>query len=99
MFLVVWIVGTGALNIGLQKLGTGTAIGVFVGACAAWYGALKFGGARVGTVRTAGFLVIGLWGVKLSVALLVNFHSCVTDPFFWTSGALLLLLTIISILL
>jgi hypothetical protein len=99
IFLVVWFVGTGALNAGLQGLGkNGVAIGLFAAACASWYGALKLGGTKIGAVRTAGFLVIGLWAIKLCFALLINFHYCVTDPFFWVSVGLLFLLSIRSIL-
>ena len=93
VFIVVWFVGTAALTGGFTELGEdGLLACVFGAACAAWWGARKFGGANSAPVNATGFVVIGLWTMKLLHALLFNFHYWVTRFFFWASAAILLLL-------
>jgi hypothetical protein len=93
VFVIVWFIGATALTGGLQGLGkNGPAICVFAAACIAWWGALRLGGNGNGTVNTAGFVVIGLWTLRILFALLVSFRDCVTDVFFWTSVVMILFL-------
>jgi hypothetical protein len=91
VFVIVWLIGATALTGGLQGLGkNGPALCVFAAACIAWWGALRLGGIGNGTVNTAGFVVIGLWTLRILFALLVSFRYCITDVFFWASVVMVL---------
>jgi hypothetical protein len=99
IFVVVWFVGTAALTGGLEGIGErGPAICVFAVACAAWWGMRRFGGPKSESVNTAAFVVTGLWMLKILIALLVDFHHCIADVFFWASVSMVLLLTMAAAL-
>jgi len=44
------------------------------------------------SATVVGFLVIGLWVLKIALALLLNFRHSVASPFFWSAVVSLLIL-------
>jgi hypothetical protein len=98
IFLVDWFIGTASLIGGLNGLGEGEPICTFVVACGIWWWAYRLGRAKDDIGNTGGFLVIGLWILNLSGALLVDFHHYITDKFFWGSSSIVLILVVVAAL-
>jgi len=95
MFCAAWLVGSMALIIGLNgDAGEIPAIFLFAIACVMWRGAYKLRGRKRNPGNAIGFLALAIWIVNLLGAFAFDFHRYVTDFFFWTSMAILLLLII-----
>ena len=93
IFLISWWLGTASLVGGLEGVGgVPWAVLVFAAACALWLWAYILSGGGTGSRSSWGFLVIALWMLHLSSAMLVDFHHYIKDTFFVVSVATLLLL-------
>jgi hypothetical protein len=99
MFCVAWLVGSIALIIGLNgDTGEIPAIFIFAIACVMWRGAYKLRGRKRNPGNAIGFLALAIWIVNLLGAFAFDYHRYVTDLFFWTSAATLLLLILTATL-
>lgn len=95
VFCISWLVGSIALIMGLNgDTGEIPAIFIFAVACVMWRGAYKLRGRKRHPGNAIGFLALAIWVVNLLGAFAFDFHRYVTDIFFWTSTAILLLLII-----
>jgi hypothetical protein len=95
MFCIAWLLGTIALIVGLNgDAGEIPAIFLFAIACALWRGAYKLRGRKRHPGNAIGFLALAIWVVNLMGAFAFDFHRYLTDLFFWTSVAILLLLIV-----
>jgi hypothetical protein len=92
IFIVAWWFGTGSLIGGLEGMGVFWPICIFVAACALWFWAYKLSADESGSRSSGGFVVIALWMIHLSGAMLFDFHHYIRDRFFLVSAALLIFL-------
>jgi hypothetical protein len=93
IFIISWWFGTASLIGGLEGVGGVLwAVLVFAAACALWLWAYTLSANETGSRSSWGFLVIALWMLHLSSAMLVDFHHYIKDEFFLVSVATLLLL-------
>jgi hypothetical protein len=82
--VIVWFVGEAALGGGLSSLDShGLMVGIFAGACVFLWATSKFD-ARSSAVSTAAFVAIGLWALKLGIALFIDFRNCISSGVFWS---------------
>jgi hypothetical protein len=90
LFLIACLLGLGALRLGFDREAQFPGTCVFAIANGLWCTAYKLSGAASSRAARFGLTVLGLWLLNLTGELLVDFHHCVSDPFFWTTAALLL---------
>ena len=92
IFIVAWWFGTGSLIGGLDGMAVFWPICIFAAACGLWFWAYILSGASAGSRPSGGFLVIALWMIHLTGAILFAFHHYIKDVFFLVSVAMLFLL-------
>jgi hypothetical protein len=92
--VVVWFLGEAALGGGISGVDShGLLIAVFAGACALLWAAARFSAGN-STVSTVVFVVIGLWALKLGIALFADFRGSISSGVFWSFAAVLAILVI-----
>ena len=92
IFIIAWWLGTASLIGGLQGMGGLWAAVVFAAASALWFWAYILSGNNAGSRSSGGFLVIALWMIHLTGAMLFDFRHYIRDRFFLASVGILLLL-------
>jgi hypothetical protein len=82
--VVVWFLGEAALGGGLSGFdGHRLLIAVFAGACVLLWSAARLTAGN-STVSTVVFVVIGLWALKLVIALFADFRGSISSGVFWS---------------
>jgi hypothetical protein len=93
IFIVSWWLGTASLVGGLEGVGGVLwAVLVFGAACALWFWAYTLSANSAGARSSGGFLVIALWMIHLTGAMLFGFRHYIRDVFFLASVAMVFVL-------
>jgi hypothetical protein len=93
IFIIAWWLGTASIVGGLEAIGgLFWSVAIFATACVLWFWAYVLSGNDAGSRSSAGFIVLALWMIYLTSAMLFDFHHYIRDRFFLASSAILILL-------
>jgi len=92
LFLIAWLLGNIGLIAAFEKEAKVPGATTFAIGCLLWWLSYKISCSANGRGITLGVVALTGWALNLIGTLLVNFHDCVADPFFWVSTAIFLLL-------
>jgi len=92
LFLIAWWLGTASVIGAYELEGPILFSCTFALAALLWRISYRISRSVNGRGMTLGAIVLSLWMLSLSAALLIDFRHFVRDPFFWTSSTILLVL-------
>jgi hypothetical protein len=92
LFIIAWWLGTASLIGGLEAMGGFWSMAIFATACVLWFRAYVPSGNDAGSRSSGGFIVIALWMIHLTGAILLDFRHYIRDAFFLASSGILVLL-------